>query len=71
MGEKRAAYRSLVTKPDERRQLDRPRHRWQDNTKTDLRDIGWGAGGIDWINLSQDRNRWRAPVNMVMNLWVA
>jgi hypothetical protein len=46
----------------------RPRRRWEDNIKMDLREVGWG--GVDWINLAQDRDRWRALVNTVMNLWV-
>jgi hypothetical protein len=66
MGEMRGAYRALVGKPEGRRPLERPRRRWEDNIKMDLRDFGWG--GIDWINLAQDRDRWRALVNTVMNL---
>jgi hypothetical protein len=66
MGEKRNAYRALVGKPEEKRSLGRPRRRWEDNIKTDLREIGWG--GMDWIHLSQDRNQWRAFVNTVMNI---
>jgi hypothetical protein len=69
MGERRGAYRALVGKPDGRRPLERPRRRWEDNIKMDLREIGWG--GMDWINLAQDRDRWRALVNAVMNLRVA
>jgi hypothetical protein len=49
-----------------RRPLGRPRRRWEDNIKMDVREIGWG--GMDWIDLSQDRNQWRALVNAVMNL---
>jgi hypothetical protein len=48
--------------------LGRPRRRWEDNIKMDLREVGWG--GMDWINLAQDRDRWRAVVNTVMNLRV-
>jgi hypothetical protein len=55
MGEKRGAYRALVGKPEGRRPLGRPRHRWEDNIKMDLREVGWG--GMDWINLAQDRDR--------------
>jgi hypothetical protein len=68
MGERRGAYRALVGKPEGRRPLGRPRRRWEDNIKMDLREVGWG--GIDWINLAQDRDRWRALVNAVMNLRV-
>jgi hypothetical protein len=68
MGERRGAYRVLVGKPEGRRPLGRPRCRWEDNIKMDLREVGWG--GMDWINLSQDRDRWRTLVNAVMNLRV-
>jgi hypothetical protein len=51
-----------------RGESERPRHRWEDNIKMDLRDIGWG--GIDWINLAQDMDEWRALVNVIINLWV-
>jgi hypothetical protein len=63
MGEKRNVYRILVGKPDGKRPLGRPRHRWVDNIKMDLR-------GMDWIDLAQDRDQWRARVNTVMNLRV-
>jgi hypothetical protein len=53
MGERRGAYRALVGKPEGRRPLGRPRHRWEYNIKMDLREVGWG--GMDWINLAQDR----------------
>jgi hypothetical protein len=66
--EKRNTCRILVGKPDGNRQLGRPRRRCLDNIKIDLREIGWG--GIDWIDLSQDRDQWRALVNTVMNLRV-
>jgi hypothetical protein len=68
MGEKRNACRILVGKPGGKRPLGRPRRRWEDNIKMDLRKIGWG--GIDWIDLTQNRDRWRALVNTVMNLRV-
>jgi hypothetical protein len=55
-------------KPEKRRPLGRPRRRWVDNIKMDLREIGWD--GMDWIYLAQDRNQWRALVNTVMNLRV-
>jgi hypothetical protein len=64
MGEKRNAYRILVGK----RPLGRPRRRWVNNIKMDLREIGWD--GVDWIDVTQDRDQWRAPVNMVLNLRV-
>jgi hypothetical protein len=68
MGERRGAYRALVGKPEGRRPLEKPRRRWEDNIKMDLRQVGWG--GVDWIDLAQDRNRWRALVYTVMNLRV-
>jgi hypothetical protein len=68
MGEKRNAYRILVGKPEEKRPLGRPRRRWEDNIIMDVREIGWG--GMDWIDLAQDRDQWRALVNTVMNLRV-
>jgi hypothetical protein len=68
MGERRGAYRALVGKPERRRPLGRPRRTWEDNIKMDLREVGWG--GMDWINLAQDRDRWRALVNAVINLRV-
>jgi len=68
MGEKRGLYRVLVGKPEGKRPLGRPRHRWKDNIKMDLREVG--CGGTDWIDLAQDRERWRALVNVVMNLRV-
>jgi hypothetical protein len=68
MGEKRSAYRILVGRPEGRRPLGRPRRRWEDNIKMDLQDVGWG--GIDWIELAHDKDRWRAVVNAVINLRV-
>jgi hypothetical protein len=68
MGEKRNAYRVLVGKPKEKdHQVDRE-GRWDDNIKLDLGEIGWGR--LDWINLAQDRDHWRAHVNTVMNFRV-
>ena len=58
---------ALVGKPEGRRPLGRPRRRWEDNIKMDLREVGWG---MDWIDLAQDRNWWWAFVNAVMNLRV-
>jgi hypothetical protein len=66
MGEKRNAYRLLVGKPEGKRPLGRPRLRWVDNIKMDLLEIGWFS--VDWIGLAQDRDNWRALVNVVMNL---
>jgi hypothetical protein len=68
MCEKRNAYRVLVEKPEGKRPLGRPRRRWMDNIKKDLGEVGWGD--VDWIGLAQDRNRWRAVVNSVLNLRV-
>jgi hypothetical protein len=68
MGEQRNAYGILVGKPEGKRPLGRPRRRWVDNIKMDLREIGWD--GMDWIDLAQERDQWRALVNTVMNLWV-
>jgi hypothetical protein len=65
-GVKRNAYRILVGKPKGRRPLGRPRHRWEDNIRMDLTDIG--CGRVNWIDLAQDRDQWRALVNKVMNL---
>jgi hypothetical protein len=65
---RRGAYRALVAKPEGGRPLGRPRRRWEDNIQMDLREVGWG--GVDWIDLAQDRERWRALVYTVMNLRV-
>jgi hypothetical protein len=66
MGEKRNAYRILVGKPERKRPPERPRRKWMNNIKLDLREIGWI--GMDWIDLVLDRDQWRALVNTVMNL---
>jgi hypothetical protein len=68
MGEKRTAYRLLVGKPEGKRLLGRQRRRWMDNIWMDLGEVGWGD--VDWIGLAKDRNRWRALVNLVLNLRV-
>jgi hypothetical protein len=68
MGETRNAYRILAGKPEGKRPLGRPRRRWVENIKIDLREIGWD--GMHWIDLAQDRDQWRALVNTVMNLRV-
>jgi hypothetical protein len=68
MGEKRNACRILVGKPEGKRPLGRPRRRWVDNIKMDLRGIRWD--GVDWIDMAQDRDQWRALVNTVLNLRV-
>ena len=68
MGERRDVYRNLVGKPEGKRLLGRPRHRWEDNINMDLQEVG--CGGMDWIKLVQDRDRWWALVNAVTNLQV-
>jgi hypothetical protein len=68
MGEKRKAYRLLVGKPEGKRPLGRPRRRWVDNIRIDLEEVR--RGDVDWIGLAQDRNRWRAHVNSVLNIRV-
>jgi hypothetical protein len=65
---RKAAYRVLMGRPEEMRPLGRSRRRWEDNIKMDLQEVGWG--GMDWIDLDQDRERWWPLVNVVMNLWV-
>jgi hypothetical protein len=68
MGEERKVYKVLMGKPEGRRPLGRPRRRWENGIRMDLREIV--LGGVDWIPLAQDRDRWRAVVNTVMNLRV-
>ena len=67
-GDRRGAYRILVGRPGGKGPLERPRRRWKDNRKLDLREVKWG--GMDWIDLAQDRDRRWAFVNAVMNLLV-
>jgi hypothetical protein len=69
MGEKRDAYRLLVGKPERRRPIGIPRRRWLDNIRMDLVEVGWGD--VDWIRLAQDRDKWRALVNSVLDLRVS
>jgi hypothetical protein len=68
IGEERKAYKVLVGKPEGRKPLGRPRRRWEYGVRMDIREIG--LGGVDWIGLAQDRDRWRAVVSAVMNLRV-
>jgi hypothetical protein len=68
MGEERKVYKVLIGKPEGKRPLGRPRHRWEDGIRMDLREIGLAC--VDWIRLAQDRDRWRAVVSAVMNLRV-
>ena len=68
MGEGRSVHRVLVGKPEGRRPLERPRLRWENNIKTDLQEVGGGLG--DWMDLAQDRDRWRAIMSTVMNFRV-
>jgi hypothetical protein len=70
MGEERKVYKVLVGNPEGKRPLGRPRRRWEDGIRMDLREIGFGLGGVDWIRLAQDRDRWRAVLSAVMNLLV-
>jgi hypothetical protein len=68
MAEGRGMYRVLVGKPERKSPRERPRHRWEENIKMDHKEVG--CGGMDWIKLAQDRDRWRALVNVVMKLQV-
>jgi hypothetical protein len=68
MGEERNVYRVLMGKPEGKRPLGGPRRRWEDGIRIDLGEIGWGS--VDWIQLAQDRDRWWAFVNTVINLRV-
>jgi len=68
MGERRGVYRVLVGNSEGKRQLGRPKRRWEDNIKMDLQEVGYGCR--DWIELAQDRDRWRALVTAVVNIRV-
>ena len=68
MGEDRGVHRVLVGKPEEKRPLERPSRRWEDNIKMDLQEVGGGRG--DWMTLAQDTDRWRALVGTVRDFWV-
>ena len=68
MGEGRGVQRVLVGKPEGKRPLGRPRHRWEDNIRMDLQEVGGTCG--NWMELAEDRDRWRALVSTVRNLWV-
>jgi hypothetical protein len=68
MGDMRGGYRVLVVKPEGKKLLERSRRRWKSNIKIYLHEVGWE--GMDWIELAQDRDRWRALVNAVVNLRV-
>jgi hypothetical protein len=68
MGEEKKVYKVSVGKPEGKRPLGRPRSRWEDRIRMDLREIGLGS--VEWIRLAQDRDRWRAVVSTVMNLRV-
>jgi hypothetical protein len=68
MGKERGSCRVLVGKPEGKRPLGRPRRRWEDNVRMNLQEVG--CGSMDWIGLAQDRDRWRALVNAVMNFRV-
>jgi hypothetical protein len=67
-GDKRKTYRLLVRKQEGKRELGGPRRRWVDNIKMDVEEIAWG--GVYWVGMAQDRDRWRALVNVIMNIKV-
>ena len=69
MRERRGTYRVLVGKPEGKRSLGRPRHRWEDTLKMNLQIVG--GWGMDWLDLAQNRDRWQALVSAVMNPWVS
>jgi hypothetical protein len=65
MGETRSATKFWSERPEGKRPLGRPKHRWKDNIRMDLREVGWE--GVDWIHLAQDKDQWQAFVTMIMN----
>ena len=69
MGDRTGVFSVLVGNPEGKRSLGRPRHRWENNIKMDLQEVE--CGGMDWIELAQDKDRWRAFVTSVMNFWAA
>jgi hypothetical protein len=70
MGEEKEVYNALAAKPERKRPLGRPRHRWKDGMRMDLEEIGCEGGGVEWTQLAQDRDRWRVLVCSMMNLRV-
>jgi hypothetical protein len=68
VGDTRNIYKIMVGKPEGKSSLGRTRRRWRDNTKIDLREIGWKV--VDWIHVAQDMDQWRVVVNTVMNPWI-
>jgi hypothetical protein len=65
----RNAYNILIGEPEGKRPLGRPRHRWEDNIKMDLKEMGWE--GVDWLHVAEDRDQWWALVNMIENVWAS
>jgi hypothetical protein len=68
MGDRRGTCRMLVDRPEGKRLLRRPGHRWEENIKMDLQELEWA--GMDWIDQAQNRDRWQVLVNVIVNLWV-
>ena len=69
MGDRTVAFRVLVVRPERNISVGRPRRIWENNIKMDLQQVGWGGGDMQWIDLARWKDRWRATVNAVMNLW--